>query len=183
MQENLNQNNIENDFTEIKKNVRTIPNETQNETPNETQNETANNVESNEGFTEVKKNKFDNKITEEIELNAFKKMVNNKMIYFYDKRGRKCEFENYGVVSSRTFEIKEKVKEEAKPESEPKTEKTEKTEDKYTTRYKYVVSIRTYLQLEGDIVVMEWEKNEVKYHTKLNHPELKNWSSRMFWKC
>ena len=49
-------------------------------------------------------------------------------------------------------------------------------------KYKYTVSMKTYLHLSGDVVIMEWLDGEVKYTTKLNHSDLKNWSSKMYWK-
>ena len=57
-----------------------------------------------------------------------------------------------------------------------------KVEDKNGSRTKYIVTMRTYLHLSGDLVIIEWDNSEVKYTTKLNHPELENWTSKMYWK-
>ena len=42
--------------------------------------------------------------------------------------------------------------------------------------------MKTYLHLVGDLVIMEWFDGEVKFNTKINHPDLKNWSGKMYWK-
>jgi len=104
---------------------------------------------------------FNNRnVTSHILLDHFKGMFSNDKIVFYDKRGKKEEFDNMGVVSKRYVKV----------------------EDRNGTRNKFVVVMKTYLHLMGDVVVMEWDNSEVKYTTKINHEDLQNWSGRMYWK-
>jgi hypothetical protein len=95
-----------------------------------------------------------------IPFNKFKEMLSGEKFIYYDKYGRATELDNDGVFGRKYETIKEKD----------------------TTKYKFTVSMKTYLSLVGDVIVMEWLDGEVKYYTKLNHPDLKNWSGRMYWK-
>ena len=113
------------------------------------------------GVADFNKVIFNNRsVTPHILLDHFKEMLTNNKIVFYDKRGNKNEFDNMGISSRRTV----------------------KMEDKNGTRNKYVVVMKTYIHLMGDVVVMEWDDDEVSYTTKLNHADLQNWSGKMHWK-
>ena len=130
-----------------------------------TNNEQSNNVNmgqisSNDGFTKVIRGKYNYKnVTPNITLEQFKALISKDKIVFYDKHGKSSEFVNEGIFGRHYDTVKDKDK----------------------MKYKFTVSMRTYLNLTGDIVVMEWLDGEVKYTTKLNHCDLKNWSSKMYW--
>lgn len=124
-------------------------------TPTVEQKTTTNNA------SELNKLNFNNKnVTPHILLDHFKGMLSSDKIVFYDKRGGKFEFDNMGVTSRRYVKV----------------------DDRNGSRNKFVVSMKTYLHLMGDVVVMEWDNSEVKYTTKLNHIDLQNWSGKMYWK-
>ena len=111
--------------------------------------------------TQTTKPLYNNKnVTTHILLEQFKEMLTKDKVVFYDKKGRKSEFDNMGIFSRRTVKL----------------------EDKNGPRNKFIVVMKTYLHLSGDMVTMEWDNTEVKYTTKLNHPDLENWSSKMYWK-
>lgn len=125
------------------------------------------NDSTNDGFTQVTRRNVDNKdVSTNITLERFKTLLTKDKIQFYDKRGRLSEFDNDGILKRYCETIKEKNKED----------------DKDKPKYKFTVWMKTYLHLSGDVVIMEWFDGEVKFNTRLNHPDLKNWSGRMYWK-
>jgi hypothetical protein len=129
------------------------------------------NVEDKDGFTTVIRGRSNNKnVTTSITLEKFKSLLSQDKIVFYDKSGKETEFFNDGVFGRRSEIIYGKRSE------------SDKEKDKDNAKPKFTVSMNTYLHLMGDIIVMEWFDNEVKYTTKLNHADLKNWSSKMYWK-
>jgi hypothetical protein len=114
-----------------------------------------------DGFTKVTRGKSNYKnVSPNITLEQFKSLLSKDKIVFFDSRGKSTEFYNEGIVGRHYDTIKDKDK----------------------MKYKYTVSMKTYLHLSGDVVIMEWLDGEVKYTTKLNHSDLKNWSSKMYWK-
>ena len=127
----------------------------------EQKNDTSNNVNTN-NVIDLNKVIFNNRnVTPHILLDHFKGMLSNDKIVFYDKRGVKNEFDNSGISSRKYVHVEDKRKEK---------------------RTKFVVVMKTYLHLMGDLVVMEWDNGEVRYTTKLNHEDLQNWSEKMYWK-
>jgi hypothetical protein len=135
--------------------------------PNTNAEQKTTNVDDTDGFTKVTRGRSNNKnVTTSITLEKFKSLLSQDKIVFYDKSGKQSDFCNDGVFGRRTEIVYEKRSEK----------------EKENGKNKFTVSMNTYLHLMGDIVVMEWFDNEVKYTTKLNHGELKNWSSKMYWK-
>ena len=127
------------------------------------------NVEDKDGFTTVIRGRSNNKnVTTSITLEKFKSFLSQDKIVFYDKSGKETEFFNDGVFGRRSEIVYGK--------------RSESDKEKENAKPKFTVSMNTYLHLMGDIIVMEWFDNEVKYTTKLNHADLKNWSSKMYWK-
>ena len=124
-------------------------------------------VPTTDDFTSVTRSKFNKMdVSANITLEQFKALLTKDKIVYYDKRGRSNEFDNEGILRRHCETIKEKNKEDEK--DKPK--------------YKFTVWMKTYLHLAGDIVIMEWFDGEVKFNTKLNHQDLKNWSGRMYWR-
>jgi hypothetical protein len=96
--------------------------------------------------------------TSQISLNEFMGLLTTNPMVYYNKRGKQHTFDNMGVASKKSVKV----------------------EDRTGIRYKYIVVMKTYLHLMGDVVVFEWDNGEVKYTTKLNHPDLNNWSGRLY---
>lgn len=122
-----------------------------------------------DGFTKVVKKKNNNIVVAECSLDKFKRVITDKVISYYDRRGKECEFENWGISKRLIEEVKDRDGKVVKDENG-------------NVKKRFIVYMKTYLSLVGDIVILTWSDNEVSYYTNLNHPELKNWGGKMYWK-
>jgi hypothetical protein len=109
-----------------------------------------------------------NNLTDQLSLDKFKNLITQNQINFYDKYGKKDSFDNNGVIKKYCETIMETKKENGQNVKKP--------------TIKYICRLKTFFNVMGDTVQLEWKDGEVKYTTKLNHPELQNWTSKMYWK-
>ena len=114
----------------------------------------------NDGFVRVirRKNSLIT-VSSKISMNEFRAMLSQKIISFYDKKGRNIDFDNDGIYRRYNSVV---------------------IDGNGKSRTRYSIAIKTYLHLMGDIVVFTWDNDEVTYTTKLNHPNLENWGGKMF---
>jgi hypothetical protein len=138
----------------------TTEHQVQQTTEHQVQQTTVEKQVDDDGFTRVVRKKHGlMTITSKVAMDEFKGMFSQKLISFYDKKGRIIEFDNEGVCRRYTTEV---------------------SDSNGKTRTKYYVMIKTYISLMGDMVVFTWDNNEVTFTTKLNHPDLENWGGKMF---
>jgi hypothetical protein len=124
----------------------------------------------NDGFTKVSRTKNGKiSVTSQLSLANFYKLFSNKTITYYDKRGKKHEFDNEGIIKKYIEQVKDKSGKVI-------------TDEKGNVRLKYTVHVKTYISLMDDIVMISWDNNEVSFYTKLNHHQLNNWGGKMYWK-
>ncbi len=124
----------------------------------------------NDGFTKVNKvKKQKHLVISKLSLQNFQKLFSNKVITYYNKNGKKNEFDNFGVIKRTVEEVKDKngntiLNEAGLP------------------RTRYTVYMNTYISLMGDVVMVTWDNEEVSFYTKIGHPDLQNWGRKMYWK-
>ena len=99
-------------------------------------------------------------VTLKITLEEYENLLKSNNLVFYNKAGKKLEFENNRIKSKKYVKVFDKEKE----------------------RIKLMVTMETYLHMMGDLILMEWDNEQVTYTTKINHADLKNWSGIMYWK-
>lgn len=149
---------------------KTVEQQTQQMTEQEIVQQQVIQSENTDGFIDVAKCKNSRfETTPHLSLPDFQKLFSNKTITYYDKKGNKYEFENWGILKKTTEQMKDKTGKVI-------------TDEKGTPRIKYTVHMKTYISLMGDVVMVSWDNNEVSFYTKLNHQDLSNWGKKMYWK-
>ena len=124
--------------------------------------ETTTTQNGNDGFTRVVRSKMGKfSVTPKISLDKFKNLFSNKTMSYFDKRGNQMEYDNEGVHKRYSEEI---------------------TETNGKSRTRYVVIMKTYINLMGDMITFTWDNEEASFYTKFNHPDLSNFGGKMFWK-
>lgn len=121
------------------------------------------------GFKQIVRTKRGFKsVTTQLSLEKFQKLFSGETITYYDRRGKKQQIDNEGIVKRTSEERKDK---------NGKTEVDENGKPKI----KYTVHVKTYFNMMGDIAMISWYNGEVSYYTKLNHPDLTNFGEKMYW--
>jgi len=122
---------------------------------------TSNDIQTNNlNTTNEKKTTKYKGVTLKITLEEYENLLKSNNLVFYNKAGKKLEFENNRIKSKKYVKVFDKEKE----------------------RIKLMVTMETYLHMMGDLILMEWDNEQVTYTTKINHADLKNWSGIMYWK-